>query len=170
MLAFSIDDRIDATRVRRHTATTMYAAAARIATRRAHRCVVTTARAASSSASQVAPVWTGEEDDRARSVNAFTRFGTPEAQSFAHIGVIAAANETKVRYLRAYGAFSRARVCTRARGGSMCWGWIDRSGGSSAGFDLITRLGRAGVVVRRQISVIMLVLHRLWILVSRSCD
>ena len=80
----------------------------------AHRALFARANASAASAADAAPIWTGDDDDRASdATNVWTRHGAPEARSFAHRGILAG-DDTKVRAQR--GRAPR-RSTREARGG-----------------------------------------------------
>ena len=83
----------------------------------AHRALFARANASAASAADAAPIWTGDDDDRASdATNVWTRHGAPEARSFAHRGILAG-DDTKVSAQRARGAEVDERGERRARGG-----------------------------------------------------
>ena len=83
----------------------------------AHRALFARANASAASAADAAPIWTGDDDDRAsNATNVWTRHGSPEARSFAHRGILAG-DDTKVRAARKRAAEVDARGERRARGG-----------------------------------------------------
>lgn len=102
---------------RRPRARIMLARRARNVRALAHRALFARANASAASAADAAPIWTGDDDDRASdATNVWTRHGAPEARSFAHRGILAG-DDTKVSAQRARGAEVDERGERRARGG-----------------------------------------------------